>query len=107
MIIAEFSKKGNSFKAFEISGHSDYSRSGSDIVCAGVSACVEMTVNGITDVLKESCDVCVNDDSATISLALISDYETMGSKFIEALYLQLNSLSKRYPLNIKVFSRKL
>lgn len=102
MITASFFKENNFFKGFKISGHSGYNRSGLDIVCAGVSACTEMTINGISDILKEPCDVNIDQKHSVISMNLVADHETSGSKFIEALYFQLRSLNDCYPLNIKV-----
>lgn len=37
---------------FEVSGHSGYSKSGSDIVCAAVSGITLTTLGGLKDVLK-------------------------------------------------------
>ena len=49
MITASFKSRNGQFYKFRVSGHSGYSYSGSDIVCAAVSAMVMLTVNTVTD----------------------------------------------------------
>ena len=50
MITALFKTRGGSFSGFDISGHSGYAESGSDIICAAFST----MVNLVTRILDES-----------------------------------------------------
>lgn len=49
MIKAVFAVKGEKFIGFTVKGHSGYAESGNDIICAGVSSALMLTVNTITD----------------------------------------------------------
>ena len=51
MIKAEFHTASGMINGFVVSGHSGYSGSGSDIVCAAVSSAVLMAANTLTDVM--------------------------------------------------------
>lgn len=48
MIKAVFAVKGEKFIGFTVKGHSGYAESGNDIICAGVSSALMLTVNTIT-----------------------------------------------------------
>ena len=59
-------KKG--FFGFDCQGHSNYSNSGSDIVCAAVSTAVQMTAAYLTKYYPELVSLVVDDEKAIISL---------------------------------------
>ncbi|WP_442974828.1 ribosomal-processing cysteine protease Prp, partial [Ruminococcus sp.] len=48
MIEAIFTVTDKVIRGFEISGHSDYSEHGSDIICAAVSSAAYMAANTVT-----------------------------------------------------------
>ena len=52
MIRVEFTKSGELLTSFSVSGHAGYDDYGHDIVCASVTSAVQLTANGITEVLK-------------------------------------------------------
>ena len=52
MIRVEFTKSGELLTSFSVSGHAGYDDYGHDIVCAPVTSAVQLTANGITEVLK-------------------------------------------------------
>lgn len=81
------------FLGFVIEGHAGLAPAGEDILCAAVSSAVQMTVNGITEVLKAPADLSVKE--SRISLKLKQDDEAAGS-MIESLWLQLNLLAEEY-----------
>ena len=56
MIKANFYQKNGLYCGFIISGHAG-GKYGQDIVCAGVSSAVMLTVNTLTDFLVCDCDV--------------------------------------------------
>ena len=47
---------------FAVSGHAGYDDYGHDIVCASVTSAVQMTANGLTEVLELQGDVTVDGD---------------------------------------------
>lgn len=106
MINAEFFKKNSGFIGFKISGHSGYSDSGSDIVCASVSSAVQLTANTITDFF--SIDADVSAEGETINLK-ISDYcefssNSFSHKLINSLLVHLDLISQEFDgtINIKI-----
>jgi uncharacterized protein len=99
MIKACFMKKAGRLNGFVVSGHSGYSKSGSDIVCAAVSSVVELTCNGITELAKVKTDISVLDDTVTLKLLEFND---VSIKMLKALYLQLNAISEEYPKYLQI-----
>ena len=91
--------KAGELVGFSVSGHAD---AGEDIVCAAVSSAVQLTANGITEILGLSASVEAEGD--TVSLRLQS--ESLGGRgaaaFLEALKLHLSVLAEDYPTNVKV-----
>lgn len=72
MITAVFYKKKDIVCGFELSGHADYSEHGTDIVCAAVSACVELLIN--TVILKYP-DVSIDTDERRAMVRMIMSPE--------------------------------
>ncbi len=94
MIQAIFTVQDKLVTGFEISGHSDFSEQGSDIVCAAVSSAAYMTANTITDVQELDCIVTVNDGFMKLKF---SKAEARSAQVIlNGLLLHLNALSQEY-----------
>lgn len=88
---------------FTVSGHSGYADSGSDIVCAAVSAMVMLVCNVLTEKDKDGVIVSSDSESGTVSLKLKKGKQTELSRIlIEGLKDELIALSDDYPENIKV-----
>ncbi len=108
MTKATFRKKEDLWTGFEISGHSGYSSSGSDIVCAGISTAVIMSINLIDKLIPNSFEVIQDEKKGYISLRNI-DYlkvtnetkDTLNVIF-ETLVETLESIEQDYPKNLKV-----
>ena len=103
MIKAEIyvSDSGN-IVGFNISGHSDFSQSGTDIVCAAVSSAAYMTVNTLTDILKADVDVNIN-DKLGIMRAFVSEKDILRcSDILSGFKMHLILLEEMYSKNIKV-----
>ena len=94
MIQAIFTVESKIITGFEISGHSDYSAQGSDIVCAAVSSAAYMTANTVTDILGLKCDITVSDGFMKLSL---SKPEAEAAQVIlNGFLLHINALSQEY-----------
>ena len=94
MIRAIFTVQDKLVTGFEISGHSGFSKQGSDIICSAVSSAAYMAVNTLTDVQKLDCDVTVNDGFMDLKL---SKAEARSAQVIlNGLLLHLNALSQEY-----------
>lgn len=103
MIKAEIyvSDSGN-IVGFSILGHSGFSHSGTDIVCAAVSSAAYMTVNTLTEVLKADVDVDVN-DKLGIMRAFVSEKDVSRcSDILNGFKMHLVLLEEMYSENIKV-----
>ena len=95
MIKAEFRLKKGVPVSFKVSGHSGFAESGEDIVCAAVSSAVQLTVNGITEVVRTPCVLDVEENS--VELVLPQSSRPADWHFVSALRLHLKNLSEAYP----------
>lgn len=101
MISAKFRLENGKYTSFSVSGHAMFAGYGDDIVCAGVSSALQLTVNGITEILKVPADVDMDENE--ISLTLPKGCVTDGANaFMCAFCLQLQLLEETYPKNIKL-----
>lgn len=82
-----------------VSGHAGYGEYGRDIVCASVTSAVQLTANGITEILKTPCDIRM--EANRISLTL-DRQEGEAVFFLQALQLHLTVLSEDYPNTITI-----
>lgn len=100
MIHARFFKSEEKLMGFSISGHAGYDDYGHDIVCASVSSAVQMTANGITEILKLGADVTVEEN--LIRMMLSKKDAQKGQAFMQALLLHLKLLAEDYEGTIQV-----
>lgn len=98
MISVTFHKNGESFTAYEFSGHSDYAESGYDIVCSAVSSAAYLTANNITDIYGIKADVTVSDGR----MILTAEKSDNLNRLIDGLYRHTLQLAEQYPNDIKV-----
>lgn len=100
MLRVVFHKSRDGFSSVRISGHAGFAAYGSDIVCASVTSAVQMTANGITEVLHAPAQVEVEDN--LIAILLGPDSGQCAWDFLAALHLHLEILSQQYTNNIKL-----
>ncbi|HBH95006.1 MAG TPA: ribosomal-processing cysteine protease Prp [Ruminococcaceae bacterium] len=67
MIKADFYRKNGIYCGFIISGHAG-GRYGQDIICAGVSSAVMLTVNTVTDFFVADADIKVQENKVGLRL---------------------------------------
>lgn len=84
---------------FSVTGHAGYAEYGQDIVCAGVTSAVQLTINGITEILQLPADVEVEDNLISI---LLSDCDDKAVAFLEAFALHMTLLSQDYQGTIQL-----
>lgn len=104
MITAVFYRRNGHYSGFRISGHSGYSESGSDIVCAACSAMTMLTVNTVTDIMGIGAEVFSDESDASVVFSLKGDSET-ASSLIEGLRSELTALEGDYPDNLRVITQ--
>lgn len=88
-----------------MSGHSGYAEEGADIVCAAVSAAVNLAITTIVDVMGVKARTKVNEEEARITLKLpasCEENEDAVQDMLAGLMLYLCSLRDDYPNNIEV-----
>ncbi len=81
-----------------ISGHANYDKYGSDIVCSSVSSIVYTTINGILNINSNSLKVTDND---TLTIEVLSNDE-VTTKLIDNMMLLLEDVKLQYPKNISI-----
>ena len=99
MIKARFLIDSGKTVGFIVSGHAGYAESGHDIVCAGVSASLMLTVNAITENfgVKAECEDLGNE----IRFTLV-DLSIEAVKLIEAFRTNLEILSNEFSGTISI-----
>ena len=101
MIRAEFFCSGGKLSGFSVSGHAGYADPGEDIVCAAVSSAVQMTANGITEILSQKADVSAGGNVVSLSL---QKYSKEAESFLKAFRLHLELLCEDYPETIQIIN---
>ena len=99
MIKADFFTRDGSLSRFRVSGHAGYAPAGEDIVCASVSSAVQLTANGITEVLGVGARVSARGERVSLQLDAPS---APAAAFLEALRLHLSLLAEEYPDYIQI-----
>lgn len=98
MIKVSVEKEIKSIKHISISGHSEYSEAGSDIVCAAVSSVVTTSVNAILS-FKET--IRVTDDGDTLEIYVL-EHDKITDTLLENMLNHLKEIERQYQKNIKM-----
>ena len=101
MIAIALFSSGERLTGFHVTGHSGYAEAGSDIVCAAVSSAAYMTANTVTDILKLSPQLEVQDGEMKLLLKTISDADK-AADILNGFRLHIEGLREQYPDNLKV-----
>ena len=104
MTRCEFFRENERITGFSVSGHSGYAEAGTDIVCAAISAVVNMAETTINDVCGAKAKVRVKDADARITLTLPASCEEEESiqAVLAGMMLTLCSMRDDYPDYIEV-----
>lgn len=101
MIKADFyTIKTGELLGFCISGHSNYAKSGNDIICASVSSAAYMVANTITDVIHAIADIEIDD--GYMYFMIQRKYIPSCQNILAGLKLHLITLEEQYSNNISV-----
>ena len=100
MTTVKFALKGDRICGFSVSGHSGYAEEGSDIVCAAVSACVQMLEKSIAQVIGEEKASFEVLGDAQITYTLPENLSEREKEIIDAMmkgfFGMMQSVSKQY-----------
>ena len=104
MTKCEFFTENDRITGFSVSGHSGYAESGSDIVCAAISAVVTMAEATINEVCGAKAKVRVKEEDARVTLMLPTscDEEEAVQAVLAGMMLTLLSMRDDYPDYIEV-----
>ena len=104
MTKCEFFTENDRITGFSVSGHSGYAESGSDIVCAAISAVVTMAEATINDVCGAKAKVRVGEDEARVTLKLPKscDEEETVQAVLAGMMVTLIALQEDYSDFIEV-----
>jgi uncharacterized protein YsxB (DUF464 family) len=87
------------FKKLTVMGHSGYSEEGSDVVCAAISASVNLA-NSILE--KSGVKYTERVGKTSVILELTDTDEPIGQYVFDALFTELEAISRDFPQNLKV-----
>ena len=106
MTTVAFFKNGNYFTGFKCTGHTGFAESGSDILCASISAITQSAAMGLMQVLGLKCEYKTNNKKGSLEcwLPSIEDKQTFSNAqvLLNTAYVALKDLESGYPSNIKV-----
>ena len=104
MTRCEFFMENDRINGFSVSGHSGYAETGSDIVCAAISAVVTMAEATINDVCGAKAKVRVKDEPSRVTLMLPAscDEEDTVQAVLAGMMLTLINMRDDYPDYIEV-----
>ncbi len=97
MIKADFRRCENEIIGFTVKGHAGYAESGQDIICAGVSSAIMLTVNTITDFIGAEAEVDINHENIGYAfLELKAPYKKEATVMLESFLAHLTLLEEDY-----------
>ena len=92
---------------YRAEGHSGYAESGADIVCAGVSALTQSTLNGLQNVLKAPVMFEIDDKMGLLEAKLMPEATHTQVKeaqlLLQTLLQGLQAIERSYPRNVRIF----
>ncbi|OOB76927.1 MAG: hypothetical protein BEN19_03275 [Epulopiscium sp. Nuni2H_MBin003] len=101
MICVRLYFKNYNLYRFRVEGHANYSRHGSDIVCAGVSTLVLTTINSIDAFLDETISINEQDEKKGIIDCTFLErengvYNAQTTILLKSMVLGLESIEQKY-----------
>jgi len=109
MIRVAFFHRADRIVGFESEGHAGYADSGSDIVCAAVSALLISCVNGLESVAHVTPTVRQNDEIGYLKAELpeaLDEVQTHDAGIVLAVAEQgLHSIAQQYPEFVRVSTK--
>ena len=103
MIKITIRKSSGYLLGFTYEGHADYADYGQDIVCAGVTAQLMMTYNGLEEVLGIPMSLDMDPDGGYLSFTITTDHAAdleRARVLMETLKLGLEGIKQQYQENI-------
>ncbi|MDU0938945.1 MAG: ribosomal-processing cysteine protease Prp [Clostridiales bacterium] len=101
--IVFYKNKNDQMSGFDISGHTDFALSGSDVLCAAVSALCSHTIGSIQEFTNEPCENIVDETAPKVIFRLTEpDLSDESQLFLESFASSADDLAFAHPDNITV-----
>ena len=81
---------------FHCSGHAGYAESGSDIVCAAVSALTMNAINSISEFTSDTFSYDEDEKSGMMDFRIVSEMSAVSEILLKSLILGLQSIADAY-----------
>ena len=105
--VAFYRRPDGALIGYRAEGHTGWAEAGSDIVCAGVSALTQATLNGLKEVLKAPVMFDIDDQTATLEARLTpeaTEEQVRQAQLLrETLRQGLQAIERSYPRNVRIF----
>lgn len=106
MTTLEFERRDGRITGVHCHGHSNFSDSGTDIVCAAVTSVIRLVECTLNDILGLGVKAVIENDNAAITLELPSGLSSQDEETAQALLaglmLYMVELQEEFPKNILV-----
>lgn len=101
MILIDFAEEDGLVR-LNIRGHSGYSSSGSDIVCAAVSALAQTFAGGVESVLSGSVNGRLEKGECNLRVSVSAAKSEMLSELLKVFRFGFRKIAKAYPEHVKL-----
>lgn len=81
---------------FRITGHSGFADSGSDIVCSAISSAAYMAANTVTEVIKASAEIDINESDGGMLLRVFQKDAVACRDILQGFKLHMLALEEQY-----------
>ena len=81
---------------FRITGHSGFAESGSDVVCASISSVAYMVANTITEIIRVSAEIDVDEENGDMLLRVFQKDATACRDILQGFKLHMLALEEQY-----------
>ena len=92
---------------FHSQGHSGYARAGEDIVCAGISALTQSTLNGLINIAHIPTEYEIDEQKALLEAILKPETTEkqleQADLLLETLLQGIQAIERSYPRNVRIF----
>ncbi|QGS51689.1 ribosomal-processing cysteine protease Prp [Spiroplasma tabanidicola] len=99
MVLARFNFKNENIKKVTVSGHAEADNYGNDLVCAGITAIISGTLNGLDQLYKKDVELIVLENEIVI---IVKKDSKDLQKILIFLLIQLQTIEIQYPKNFKI-----
>ena len=105
--VAFYRRKDGALIGYRAQGHTGFADSGSDIVCAAISALTQSTLNGLRNVLKAPVMFEIDDQAAFLEARLTPEATEAQVRQAQLLLVTLleglQAVERSYPQNVRIF----